>query len=179
MGTVPTPEHPLWCDRDHADEFPMHTAEIGDVYADAREFGVQVQQPTGRPVAVALFAHDDEETTLYSLSPAQARALAGHLVAGADLAESRYGAPTRRDAQIARRIVSADGQLSEQVLTNLSDDTMRAAAAELLGEPAGPAPRRGRMRKLAGYGPHALYQAYVLGRRVERSLAADRAAVTR
>jgi hypothetical protein len=47
-----------------------------------------------------------------------------------------YAPDPVRDVEMARWIVRASGELPDRLVDGLSDETIRAAAAELLGEPA-------------------------------------------
>ncbi|GEM_PF-3198999 len=67
---------PTWCERRHIPEWPNHTAEAGEVQLTAAVvLIVGVAKYGDQDPAVTLTEHDPDETSVHSLTIAQARQL--------------------------------------------------------------------------------------------------------
>jgi hypothetical protein len=85
MSTVPT-GHPVWCDRQHNEGYPVHAADIGDqdIELGETDLSIGLYQRGGGPVRVWLCEHRHDNTTVTPLTPEQARSLGQRLTQAAD-----------------------------------------------------------------------------------------------
>lgn len=62
--------HPAWCDREHADDFPAHGAQVGaDLeLTDGLSYAVYLFQQGDEPAELHLMRHTPDETAVTGLS---------------------------------------------------------------------------------------------------------------
>lgn len=66
----PAVTHPAWCDRQHSDEWPAHTAQVGaDLeLSEDLSYAVLLFQQGVEPAQLHLLRHTPDETTVTCLS---------------------------------------------------------------------------------------------------------------
>lgn len=86
-------EHPSWCDRQHADDWPAHSAQVGaDLeLTNGLRYAVLLFRQGNKPTEVHLIRHTDEETSLTLLSLVEASILRDLLTEGLGLVATEVG----------------------------------------------------------------------------------------
>lgn len=66
-----TPEHPGWCERKHAAEWPVHEMQVGVDLELSHDlaYAVRLQQVHGAPAEVLLVQHTRGDTRVTRLTP--------------------------------------------------------------------------------------------------------------
>jgi hypothetical protein len=96
--SIPTPGdravHPVWCNRQHAEDYPVHTAEVGeqDIELGETELSVSLYQYGGDPMQVWLCEHRRDDTAVTVLTGEQAAELGRRLLGAAGM-HGRYVTP--------------------------------------------------------------------------------------
>lgn len=76
-------EHPRWCDRQHLETWPAHTADIGEVVLDGGQvLDVSLFESTVQPAQMWLSTHGENSTEVLALTADQAHSLYDLLGAG-------------------------------------------------------------------------------------------------
>ena len=77
--------HPAWCDRQHNEDYPVHTADIGDqdIELGDTDLSVSLYQQGDGPALVWLCEHQHDNTTVTALSADQATTLGQRLLEAA------------------------------------------------------------------------------------------------